>query len=718
MSIALNDIPLPVITLDNHQAITHINQHFEALTGYQINDVENKLLTQFIHLQPEQKTFNLEDVNNDHSSPVLFISSEAKKFVAVSIAANKTEFGYLLLLTPCLTCKQKDNQFNQKVEGQFRDILKEKEHYLSLYERMNDSGFWHIDLESKEFYWSLGLYAIHGVNKEHYQPNLKDYLNFYLPNEQEGIRQKIEAAIANKSGFVFKGNLIRPNKSVIKVESIGEVEVDETGRVTGLIGVFRNITRQEQNIEKLKLLAIVNYTINVPIFFIDEADNVVFQDLTPLCINVPSGLFSYLNFSIEEYLQYKKRAKTEGQVKENRISFDQYNSVYDFSVTYEPDEKIYIWIVENVTERFKKEQQQMISNRLTLLGNTFGNVSHDINNVLGVALGSVEMLELKVLQGETNIGTYIECVKNAIDKGKSVTERLLAFTRKQTVKIIQFDPNKDINDNKYLFQQLLLSTIKLKLNLFEQRCLIKFPQGEFINILLNIVLNAQDAIQEQGMSGEIVIESEVISGTHYVVRIKDSGIGIEDHLLKNIFDPFYSSKSVNKGNGIGLANVYNTVYKHNGEIRVKGKCDLGGAEFSIIFKCELIQSAPTVKSNSKELNLYDQNILVLDDEESIADFVAMYLEKSGANVNCVNSRHALKSFIDSAEKLDIFITDMILPDFTGNEAVEMVLQKFPDVTIYSISGYIGQKEQNWPYPVLRKPFNSKELIEFISKSGH
>ncbi len=168
----------------------------------------------------------------------------------------------------------------------------------------------------------------------------------------------------------------------------------------------------------------------MPIFFIDEKDNVIYQDLTPLCINVPSGLFSYLNFSIEEYIDYKKKAREQGQVKESNISFDQYNTVYDFSVTYEPDEKIYIWIVENVTEKFRKEQQQMISNRLTLLGNTFGNVSHDINNVLGVALGSVEMLELKLLKGEKDIASYVDRVKNAIDKGKSITERLLAFTRK------------------------------------------------------------------------------------------------------------------------------------------------------------------------------------------------------------------------------------------------------------------------------------------------
>ena len=135
------------------------------------------------------------------------------------------------------------------------------------------------------------------------------------------------------------------------------------------------------------------------------------------------------------------------------------------SVTYERDEGIYIWIVENITEKYRQNQQQIISNRLALLGNTFGNVSHDINNVLGVALGATEMLELKFSQGEKNIFGYIERVKNAIDKGKSVTERLLAFTRKPTIRIVDFNPIQEIEENKSLFKQLLLPTINFTLDL-------------------------------------------------------------------------------------------------------------------------------------------------------------------------------------------------------------------------------------------------------------
>jgi len=453
----------------------------------------------------------------------------------------------------------------------------------------------------------------------------------------------------------------------------------------------------------------------VPIFFIDDNDNVVYQDISPHHDSASAVLFNYINFSITEYMEFKKQAKERGQIKESNVSFDKYTTVFDLSVTYEADEGIYIWIVENVTEKFRKEQQQVISNRLALLGNTFGNVSHDINNVLGVALGAIEMLEMRFSRGEQDISSYIDRVKNAIDKGKDVTERLLAFTRKPTVKVVSFDPIQEIYDNQYLFKQLLLSTIKVNFNFEPIHCLIKFPQGEFINILLNLVLNAQDAIQEKGLSGQIEISANLIENNRLEIHVKDSGIGIAKENLTKIFDPFYSSKSINKGNGIGLANVYSTMYKHNGLIQVEGSSDLGGAHFTLVFKCKTLQEKYLAnESHIEPLRYQNTNILVLDDEISIAEFVALFLEGKGANVVVANNKQQLIERLNENINFDIFITDMILPDLSGKEAVNMVKEKFPEICIYSISGYIAIEDRSWDYPVLRKPFNSKELAEFLA----
>jgi len=595
--------------------------------------------------------------------------------------------------------------------------LDKQNNYLTLAEKLGSSGHWHLDVANQELYWSTGVYVIHGVKQSDYQPSFDSSLHFFLPDEQNKFKACIKLAITNKQGFHFRSTIKNHLGNKIKVELLGKVELDSKSNVIGIFGVFRDITKSERVFEKLKLLAMVNYTIKVPIFFIDDQDNVVYQDLSPQMGNKNSVLFNYVNFSISEYLDYKRQAKEQGQVKKTDISFDKFNSVFDLSVTYESDAGIYIWIVENVTEKFRKDQQQIISNRLALLGNTFGNVSHDINNVLGVALGATEMLELKFSQGVQDISKYIERVKNAIDKGKDVTERLLAFTRKPTVKIIKFDPMKEIEANKYLFKQLLLSTIDFQLNIDDIHCEITFPQGEFINILLNLVLNSQDAIRERTLIGKIKISANITDDEKLEIHIEDNGIGIEQENLAKIFDPFYSSKSVNKGNGIGLANVYSTIYKHNGAIQVEGHSkELGGAHFTLIFNCRVIagpkNTIRTIEKKSK-LSIVGQNVLILDDEVSIAEFVALYLENEGVITQHAVNKPELIEIINSNQHFDVFITDMILPDISGRQAVALVQKKYPNIRIYSMSGYIAEENNEWLYPVLRKPFNSKELAQFL-----
>lgn len=591
--------------------------------------------------------------------------------------------------------------------------LKKQNDYLMLAEKISNSGHWRYDFVHNSYFWSPEMYRLYGLNPNKFTPNLENVLSFQPQDEQAVIQQLIIKSKEDLKGFYHKGTILKASGKKIKIEFMTEVEVDNQGKAVALFGICRNITKVEDTLEKVKLLAMVNFCICVPTFFIDEQDNIVYQDISSHSEGENIGLFNYVNFSITEYLAFKKQAKEQGQFKNKNISFDKFNTVFDISVTHEAQEGIYIWIVENVTDQFRKEQQQVISNRLALLGNTFGNVSHDINNVLGVALGAIEMLELKFNKGDHNISTYIERVKNAIDKGKSVTERLLAFTRKPVVKVVDFDPIEDIEKNQYLFKQLLLTTIKLSFNYNDTKCLITFPQGEFINILLNLVLNAQDAIQEKGLSGEIEISTTINDDNRLEIHVKDSGVGIEDENLTKIFDPFYSSKSINKGNGIGLANVFNTMYKHNGEIKVEGHSELGGAHFILIFKCDVSATKLLDTKSKTSMGVEGKRILVLDDEISIGEFVALYLENHGAKTTCLSNKQALVDLLNSEKTFDMFITDMIMPDLSGREAVDMVKAKYPDIIVYSMSGYIAIEDRKWQYPVLRKPFNSKELAEFF-----
>ena len=695
------DIPLPAIVIDSGEVITEINKLFSLLTEFSEKELVGNQI-QKVFPEGDLHCFNsCEYIDKKHIVPApacLKIQTKLNGQQAVNIKVTDLDVGKLMVVYPdSVVC---DNQSR----------------YLTLAEELSNSGHWRLDVADNMMYWSKGIYHIHGVKYCHTSPTLHQAVQFLLPNERESFKLLVDKAITLGESFHFKGSIKQASGKVIKIECLGDVERDSHNKVVSVYGVTRDITKAETTFEKLKLLALVNYTISVPIFFIDENDNIVYQDISPKHGNKNSALFDYINFSCSDYLELKNQAKVKGQIKKSNISFDQFNTVFDLSVTYEAQEGIYIWIIENVTEAFKKDQQQIISNRLTILGNTFGNVSHDINNVLGVALGAIEMLEMKFANGEQNISPYIDRVKNAIGKGASVTERLLAFTKKPTIRVVSFNPDKDIEENKYLFKQVLVNTIHFDIEYSQQQCLIKFPQGEFVNILLNIVLNAQDAIQESGSSGKILLMTKIVKNKYYEVHINDSGIGIEPEDVAKIFDPFYSKKSLNKGNGIGLANVYNTMYKYNGKIKVDGHGPLGGAHFTLVFPCEVKADVPLINNPDSNIALANKRILVLDDEVSIAEFVTLFLQNQGAQVTCINTKAELIDVLSETPHFDVFITDMILPDLSGREAVTLVKEKLPGIKVYSISGYIALEERKWEYPVLRKPFTSQQLAEFLSNS--
>ncbi|GHF93310.1 hybrid sensor histidine kinase/response regulator [Thalassotalea marina] len=713
-------LPCALINIDHHGDITYCNLNaLSFLTQIAVNPI-GQSFSSYLSQQCKvdfEALFLLTDRTQDDINNVIqnFPYIEFSDGTRSGFHLVKKDFGYYIFISLFETNEQsvsrtclelKFNDDNDLITKSFNLI----ENYLTI-------GCCSIDLQSDEMTWSKGMYNLHHLQQGEHQVTPDIMLSYIANKDQALLKDNITKAKVGGVNFRQQVSLLYAQESEIKVEVIGKVEHDATGNPKTLLCIYRNISESFENLKKLKLLSSVNTSKATPVYFINEQDNVIFTELCPSFDEKSASLFGYINFSVQEYLKLKQQAKKFGEIKQQDISFDNYNAVFDLHVIYEAKCEVYIWVVEDVTERFRKEQQQIISNRLALLGNTFGTVSHDINNVLGVALGATEMLELKVAQGEQNIAKYIERVKNAIDKGKSVTERLLAFTRKPTVKVVEFNPIQEIEENLYLFKQLLLSTINFTFVKEDFNCLIRFPQGEFTNILLNIVLNAQDAIREQGLVGTIEVSAKLVQKSYIEITVTDSGIGIDSDSLVKIFDPFFSSKSVNKGNGIGLANVYSTMHKHNGEIEVDGSSELGGAKFTLRFKCKLIEPSPlTSSSSNRECCFRNKSILVVDDEVSIAEFVSLFLTAEGAVARYATNKIELLQLLAENNHFDMLITDMILPDTSGREIVNLVKEKHPNIKIFSMSGYIGEENTAWHYPVLQKPFNSLELTDFLKNN--
>lgn len=698
--ISIGDLPIASLILGSSGQIISANEVFSRLWDESPCMTDPPNIQDFLRYGNGQPvtlaTFLAGGRNQSNIPEKCYLKRKSGEQILVDVLIKHHNEKFLLTLLPYL------DGFDQK-----NALAKERCHRVGQYIH---------DIANSAFYFSPGAKAIYGLKIPDSEIGFESFFALHPKEERDRLKHLAIDAAKGKGHYATKTYFINESGKRIVLEVKASVSADSQGNILCVNALLKDMTQEQLLLEKLKLLVMYKNAIDVPVYFIDEHDQKVFPELS-LFDDQPDGLFSYVNFSIAEYLELKEKALEHGQYKVKDISFDKFNTVYNISVTFEPQERVFIWVVENITQQFIQEQHQALSNRLTLLGNSFSNVSHDINNVLSIALGSIELLELKIESGDTQeLMPYIERVKNAIDKGRNVTDRLLAFTRKPTIKIVEFDPNKEIADNRYLLEQLLANTIKLDVKLSNAPCVIRFPQGEFINILLNIVINAQDAIIDKGQSGTIEIVTSVNSRQRFEVQISDSGVGIQKENLTKVFDPFYSSKSKKKGNGIGLSNVYNTMYKHNGTIDVKGECELGGAQFTLSFK-SASQNHALVAEGKQNFNhlIKGKHILVIDDEPSIVDFVDICLTEQGASVAKAINQNSLIHELKQMERLDVLLTDMYMPEFSCHEALAAVREKFPDIVILSMSGYVENEDKNWQHPVLRKPFNFNELKGFVGE---
>lgn len=696
--VSIASLPLASALVTKQGELLSANTLFDQLRGVSIGQSAGEDIKKILQPGVKSTLSNLEYFAKSAHAKVpkpFYLTTKNQKRELVSIVVKAQHPHYVLTILP----------HSEFFEQQYVDA-KEKSYKVGQYK---------FDAINGEYYFSPGLQNIYGLTKPHDELSFHDFLDKHPEEEQLKLYSISNKALAGEQKFSIKSYFIDDAGKRVFVDIKGKVCLDSQGNVIEVNSIVRDVTQEQQLLEKLKLLVMFKNAVNVPVYFLDEQDQKIFPELT-IFDSQPEGLFSYVNFSIGQYLLIKEKAREQGQYNATNISFDKYNTIFNLSVTFEPHEHLYIWVVENVTGEYYEQQQHAISNRLTLLGNAFNNVSHDINNVLSIALGSIELLELKVEAGDTkSLEPYIERVKNAIDKGRHVTDRLLAFTRKPSVNMVEFEPDKELEDNRYIFEQLIDDNIKLSIKLAKQSVKIRFPQGEFVNVLLNIVINAQDAILEQNKTGLIEISTEALEGNRYQVSVIDSGVGIQEENLKRIFEPLYSSKTSNSGNGIGLANVYNTLYKHNGAIEVEGQSDLGGAKFSLFFKCieQLNSSDKTSNVSSDYEQIVDKNILIVDDEISILDFIEICLMAEGAKVKKANSLKTLALAISSFQHLDVLIVDVHMPGCPCEEVVTLVQEKFPNTMVLSISGYVDKEKNNWGYPLLRKPFSFSELKRFV-----
>jgi PAS domain S-box-containing protein len=385
-------------------------------------------------------------------------------------------------------------------------------------------------------------------------------------------------------------------------------------------------------------------------------------------------------------------------------------------------------VLRDITQRKKLEQQLVQSQKLEGLGTLAGGIAHDFNNLLSAMMGNAELLKEYVARDERSV-KYLDRIIEAAERGGSIAKQLLLFSRQSNINLQTISVSHIIQEVTTMLRHFIPKTVSVTSDIEADNGMINGDAGHIHQIILNLCLNAKDAIDENGritirertVDASVVREkfSAAVEGKFVAIAVIDDGSGIDESILPKIFDPFFTTKVKGKGTGLGLSIVDSLVRSHNGYLEVESKKG-EGTTFTVY-----LPAVPYRRDDSQPaaalISLTGKRILVADDEQDIRLALVEYLESLGAEVLvAADGVEALAVFERSEKKIDLIITDLGMPKMTGESLVRNLQKIDPSVRVIVSSGYLDRVTrseliQRGIVEVLTKPYKFMDIQKALSK---
>jgi len=404
------------------------------------------------------------------------------------------------------------------------------------------------------------------------------------------------------------------------------------------------------------------------------------------------------------------------------------------------DESVVLSVARDITRRKQAEtekeelhEQLLQTQKLESIGQLAGGVAHDFNNILTVITCQTEMLKMNMDESNPNY-SGLESIYSSINRAKKLTQQLLLFSRKQPAVLKSMNLNNLIEQVLKMVKRLIGENIKIETELADDLCPVKIDEGQIEQVIINLAINARDAMPEGGVLTVHTLNMNNFSGSDKVsnlnerqfVRliVEDTGKGISSEVQEKIFDPFFTTKSKSKGTGMGLSVVYGIIKKHNGWIDVESQVGQGS---------RFIIDLPVCKNKSnrsdriiEELEAGDlkgngEKILMIEDEKNLIKAAQRMLEVNNYRVDtALNGAEAIDKLDKKKRYYDLIISDVLLPDTNAFKLLDKFKKLQGNVPIIFCSGYTDERSKqeliaNKGIPFIQKPYQMHHLIKQVKK---
>ncbi len=376
-------------------------------------------------------------------------------------------------------------------------------------------------------------------------------------------------------------------------------------------------------------------------------------------------------------------------------------------------------------ERKRLEAELRQAQKLEAIGRLAGGVAHDFNNILMVIQGYGDMLLSRTDKDHSSYDDLVE-IRKAAERGSGLTRQLLAFGRKQILRMTPLDLNAVVSDTMQMLVRLIGDNIRLDLRLTGTPCAIEADRVQLEQVLVNLAVNARDAMSQGGTLVIDVSNIEVVGSEHSVspgryVRLvlRDNGCGMDEVTKSRLFEPFFTTKAFGKGNGLGLATVYGIVKQLGGGIDVES-APLQGTTFTV-FLPRTNKALPVVQEPlmAESMAVGHETVLLVEDDEPVRALSRTVLQRHGYRIlEATGPKEALSLAARHRGEIDLVLTDVIMPDMTGPEMATLLRSIAPEPGVLYISGHAADSlvcdgVLSTQVDVVQKPVDARDLLRAV-----
>lgn len=558
--------------------------------------------------------------------------------------------------------------------------------------------------------WSKSAERIGGYQAEEIVG--QSFAKLFTAQDLEFGQPAFELAQARATGKLeIDGWRVRKNGTQFWVNGTIAALRSNDDRLLGFVKVMRDVTEKRRNDELLysvldnALDAIVSIDVQGTISLFNRAGEAMFGRSAAEVMgrNIRLLLSESFQEEYDDYLDSYLRAGAARNVATRREVYGMRKDGSTFPIElaitgFELDQcRYFICILRDTSERKHLEEQLRQSQKLEAFGQLAGGVAHDFNNLLMVISGYSSLL-LSMMRPDGEPYQFVGEIRRAGERAAALTRQLLAFTRQQMLEPRVVNLNEIVKDVERMLLRVIGEDIQLQSVLAPQLSAVKIDPGQIEQVIMNLVVNARDAMPQGGKlsieTAEVAVDAayskthpQARAGRFVVLTISDTGHGMSADVKARIFEPFFTTKSVGKGTGLGLAVVHGIVKQSGGNIEVHTEVGQG-----TVFKIYLpaVKEAPPMLLDDEVAPAVNgtETILLVEDDDGVRELVARSLQSLGYQVlQAVNGRAALQLMEDGEMAIDLLLTDVVMPEMSGRLLAEEFARRHRMARVLFVSGY-------------------------------